>query len=135
MPGFHPQQFLRVATGLKRDLAQIAKALVASVLQNLVELSLSEALLPMLGGRDLQTADRIDFDVALSARPSHAPLDRPQIAPARCPRQNGIQIDPLLHMKRLDVRELQLVASLAEPLDSVAIPFVGIRRPMLLDPL
>lgn len=120
---------------MKRDLAQIAKALVASVLQNLVELSLSEALLPMLGGRDLQTADRIDFDVALSTRPSHAPLDRPQIVPARCPRQTGIRIDPLLHMKRLDVRELQLVASLAEPLDSVAIPFVGIRRPMLLDPL
>lgn len=131
----YPQDFLRSTSGLEGNRAQIDKPGVGDEGEHPLEFLCPHEELSSLGSGNFHVVNRILLDVTLLACPGKAAFDRPHVISPGCLCQLRVGINPLLHMVRADIHGLQIGIALAESLDAVTIPLVGIRATLPLRPV
>jgi len=134
--GFYAKRLLRSAACLPGRDKQVPKRPVAGDFENSVELNLGHDEFALACGRFLHVRDRGAVDVALLLGPAPGPLDGPAIVSLRAIGQVLVAVDPLLDVKRSKLRGLELAGNEAdEALQAEPVPFVGVRRSVLLAPV
>src|SRR5262249_35781112 len=108
---------------------------VAAEAEHRVELRLADDALSLAGSGLLEVSDRVGVDKPLSECPTQGSLDRPAVVPLRAAGKSFQAVEPLLDVVGPEIANRERRLSLCEALQPIAIPLVGVGRPVLLAPV